>query len=575
MVLALQLVLLSCTPKKQIADAGREKPGNGKKELSYAEDQRFREIFHEANKHLSTANYQEAFEQFLAALQINPDCGACHYQLSALYNYQGRPSLAINAAKTSIQLEPENEWYNLQLALLYQSNGLHEDAVTQFIKLRKLNPYKADYLFPLAESQLRLGRNKDALNTFEEAERILGTSPELSMQKHGLYMQIGEDQKAIDELEKLIEAYPGEISYLGILAEAYEEMGNPEKALETYERLLEKDPQNGLVRLSLYDYFRYHGDSERAKKELRIAMTSEDVPIDAKMQVMMHYFAQSESNQQTLAEAYDLLSIMDVVDSNESKMHTIYGDFLYRDGKKDLALERYRKAVQLDPDHFAIWNQVMLIESELQRFDTMLVDSKLANELFPNQPSFYFFNGLANLQLGQPEEAIEILNIGKEYVIDNDDLLSEFYQNIAQAHHDLKQHQESDKNFDKALTYDPNNAYVMNNYAYYLSLRKEKLDQAAAMSKRSNELIPGSASFMDTYGWILFQQEKYEDAEIWLSKAMNFGGKEDGTVLEHYGDVLFMLNKTTEALDYWKQAKEKGGASDQIDQKIQEKRYIE
>lgn len=562
----------ACTTKQPVASNG-DKGGKGK--LSYSEQQQFKHLFHEANKFLAIADFEQAFNYFNEAIKINADCDACYYQLSGLYDFQGRTSLAIESSQKSIKLDPKNEWYLLQLAYLYQRNNMHSQAVATFKDLVSLSPERAEFYFPMAESQLMLGDSKAAIESFERAEKIMGSSEELSMQKHRLYLEVGENEKAVAELEKLIKAHPEDVAFLGILAEAYEEIGEKEKALATYERILEIDPQNGLVRLSLYDYFKYHGNSERAKKELRIAMASEDVPIDSKMQVMLGYFAQSEGNMEKRAEAYDFLEIMATVDSNEAKTHTVYGDFLYRDGKKREALARYRKAVQLDPDHFSIWNQVMLIESELEMFDEMIVDSETAMELYPTQPAFYFFNGVSHLRKENYDKSIEVLNIGKEYVINNDPLLAEFYQNLGQAYHDLGQHTRSDESFDKSLIYDTDNPFVLNNYSYYLSVRKEKLDKAAEMSKRSNELMPGTASFLDTYGWILFQQGNYSDAEIWISKSLNFGGNEDGTVLEHYGDVLFKLDKVSEAVEYWIRAKEKGGATDQIDNKIEHKKYYE
>lgn len=564
---------MSCTAKKSVSDKPG-KPGKGE-QLTGKSEQLFRIIFHDANKFLAIGDYEQAFGLFTKALNMNKECGACHYQLSGLFDFQGRTSLAVESAQSAVKLEPENEWYRLQLSYILQRNGMHEEAITSFKKLIDLAPNRAEYYFPMAESQLELDQNEKAIKSFEMAEKILGTSPELSMQKHRLYMEIGSEDKAIEELKKLIDNNPSDVSFLGILAEAYEEIGDKEKALATYEQILEIDPQNGLVRLSLYDYFRFHGNSTRAKKELRIALASTDVPIDAKMQVMLNYFAQSEGNMEKKSEAYDFLSIMAVVDSNESKMHTVYGDFLYRDERKEEALERYRKAVQLDPDHFSIWNQVMLIESELKQYDSMLEDSEVALELYPTQPAFYFFNGHAKLQKKNYDGAIEILNVGKEFVIGNEALLAEFHQTLAQAYHEIKDHSASDASFEKALIYDPSNAFTMNNYSYYLSDRKVKLELAAEMSKKANELMPGSASFLDTYGWILFQQGKYSEAEIWLSKSMNFGGNEDGTVLEHYGDVLFKLDRVSDAVEFWTKAKSVGGASEQIDKKIEEKKYFE
>jgi Tfp pilus assembly protein PilF len=74
---------------------------------------------------------------------------------------------------------------------------------------------------------------------------------------------------------------------------------------------------------------------------------------------------------------------------------------------------------------------------------------------------------------------------------------------------------------------------VLNNYAYYLSLRNEKLDKAEEMSKKSNEIDRDNASYNDTYGWILYGLGKYEDAKLWLEKAIANGASENAVILEH------------------------------------------
>ena len=151
----------------------------------------------------------------------------------------------------------------------------------------------------------------------------------------------------------------------------------------------------------------------------------------------------------------------------------------------------------------------------------------------------------------------------------------QFYSNLGDVYNKLKNYTESDKYFEKALTIDPNEATVLNNYAYYLSVRNEQLDKAETMSKKSNELVANSASYQDTYAWILFRESKFADAKIWLEKAMQSGGDKNGTILEHYGDVLFKLGDVEKAVSYWNQAKATGDHSEIIDKKITDKKLYE
>lgn len=58
-------------------------------------------------------------------------------------------------------------------------------------------------------------------------------------------------------------------------------------------------------------------------------------------------------------------------------------------------------------------------------------------------------------------------------------------------------------------------------------------------------------------------------------KAIKNSDEKNGTLLEHYADILFKLGNVEKAVEYWKKAKEAGEASEHIDKKINERKYIE
>ena len=155
------------------------------------------------------------------------------------------------------------------------------------------------------------------------------------------------------------------------------------------------------------------------------------------------------------------------------------------------------------------------------------------------------------------------------------ELLSQSFSSLGDCYHSLNDLQKSDQAYEKALTYNPDNAYTLNNYAYYLSVRGNSLDKAAEMSKHSNELQPNMASFEDTYAWILFKQKKYADAKKWMEKALAQIRITAPVQSEHYGDIMFHLGDTDAAVENWKKAKENGGDSPVLERKINEKKYVE
>ena len=247
----------------------------------------------------------------------------------------------------------------------------------------------------------------------------------------------------------------------------------------------------------------------------------------------------------------------------------------YLDTKYDTALTAYLKSLELSKDVFQVWQQVMVIYNQKKDWDKLAKICNDALELFPNQSIVYLFKGGAEIQNKENEKALKSFSRGEKMSSDNDKLRAQFLANLGDVYHNLNRYEESDSAYDRSLKLDPENSYVLNNYSYYLSLRKTNLEKAKQMSAYANKLEPDNSSFLDTYAWILFQLNDFTGAKDWQEKAMKAGGDKSGTILEHYGDILFQLGNKEEALKYWKQAKDAGTDSTTIDKKISEGKYLE
>lgn len=530
-------------------------------------------LFLDASKQKLIGNYDKTIEILKEAEEKSPNNATIKYEISQAYTYTGSLSYALDYAEKTVELDGSNHWYLLQLAYLYKSNSLHKEALTTFEKLHKLEPNNLSYAFALADAYLYVGNGKKAIEVINEVETQVGINEELSYQKRDLYFKMGDKKNAIKSIQDLVDAYPKEHIYLGALAETYQMTGDSVKAKELFLKLLQLDPTNGIAHFSLFQIYAQEQKDDKAIAALKEAFKSDDLTIDLKIDVLLSLYKMNSDKYNT--SSYELLESLIVIHPEEAKAYSIYGDFYNRDYKLKEAVTQYRKAVEIDPSKFAIWNQIMILESQTNQFELMLQDSKKAIELFPSQPSFYLFNGIANLQLNQPDEAIESLNTGRVLVLEDKVVLAQFYQYLAEAYHKTEEHKKSDEYYDKYLEIDPNNATVLNNYSYYLSLRKQNLTKAETMIAQADKMFPNNATFLDTYGWVLYQAGKYQDAKIKLESALNNGGSNSGEVLEHYGDVLFQLGMKNEAIDQWNKALILGGHSDKLKQKIDEKQLLD
>ena len=535
----------------------------------------FEYLFFNAAREKILGNYDSTETLLLQALRLDPNSAATLYELANIYGYKNNKKQALYYSRKAAMLEPKNSWYQLLYIDCLKENKMANEVINVYQKLVKEYPDHIDYYYELANAYIYTNKAADAIKIYDKIESLIGVAEEASMQKLKIYKALNNFEKAVGEVQKLIKTFPKESKYYGILGELYQGKGQSEKALAAYNDLIKIDAENPYVHLSLADYYRSIKKNEKAFNEIKIAFKSHDLNIDTKVKILLSYYSITETYTELKADADSLCKIIVEVHQDEAKAFSIYGDFLYRDKKIEEARTQYRKALDLDKSKYAIWNQLLIIESELNDYAAMEKESAEAMELFPNLALPYFFNGASNIQMKKYNEAIKSLNEGLEFVYDNESILAQFYANIGDANNQLKNYAASDSAYNKALEIEPNSVYVLNNYAYYLSLRNNNLEKAEAMSKKSNDISPNNNSYQDTYGWILYQMKKYNDAKIWIGKALENGGRKNGTLLEHYGDVLFKLGETEEALKYWIDAKKAGGTTELIEKKITDKKLYE
>jgi tetratricopeptide (TPR) repeat protein len=555
--------------------AGKEQSGTNSNSLSSEAEIQFKKLFFNATKERILQNYDLAETYFSQALKIDPNSAASMYELAGIYAFQNNKNQALFYSKKAASIDPKNVWYQLEYANCLKDNKQFEDVAHVYERLVKDNPENYDFYYELANAYLVINKPSEAIKVYDKIENNIGVTEEASMQKLKIYKKTNNTEKAVAEAKALIKTFPKEGKFYGILGELYQDMGMNDKAFQAYNDLLAIDPGNAYVHLSLADYYRNQKQNEKAFQEIKIAFQSKELDIDTKVKILLSYYSITETYSDLKGDADELCKIIVEVHPDEAKAFSIYGDFLLRDKKFPEAREQYRKSIALDKEKFALWNQLLFIESSLNDFVSMEKESKEAIELFPNQPLPFFYNGLANIQLKNYQAAIDILKEGKEFVFDNKILLAQFFEFIGDAQNQLKNYSESDAAYDKSLELNPSSVGVLNNYSYYLSIRNKDLEKAEAMSKKCNELEPNNNSYQDTYGWILYQMKKYDDAKVWVGKAIENGGKANGTLLEHYGDILYQLGDKDAAVSYWTEAKKFYGHTDLIDKKIIDKKLYE
>ncbi len=575
-LIVITMLLASCgTAKKQTKTPVPEKTEREESSISSDDKNEFEYTFIEGLKQKMIGNQKAAITLFSKCLEINPNSSSAMFELAKIYSGNGDQTSSSLLLEKAIKIDPENKWYTLLLAQIYQQGKQYEKAADLYHQLHLKDPEDLEYLYMNAALLSSAEKFDRAVQAYDELEKKIGINDQISVEKQQIYQAAGKKKEAQAELQKLIDSNPQEPHYYGLMADFYLSEKDEANALKYYNKILEIDPDNGFVLFSLTSFYREKDDKEKAWEYIRKGFQNKNVDVETKIQYYVLVTSEPDKPFFTDEQVSELVNILVQTNAEDYRVFTVYSEYLISKGKLTEAREQLRKVLETNKDNYLIWERMLLVSNDLLDFKSVYTDAGKAIELFPNQPILYGLQAVACLQLEKYTEAIEILDEGDAYLLDNVALKIQFDLYRAEANYKLDKVEEAFKAFDRVISLDPENWLAMNNYAYYLSLRNENLEKAEQLSGRAVRANPDNPTYLDTYAWVLFMRKDYTLAKFYMETAIKNGGDKNGVIVEHYGDILYMLGDKETALEQWKKAEKIGDVGEFIGEKIKQQRYLD
>lgn len=522
----------------------------------------------EGEKQFILGNYNAASELMKECLNIKSSSSVPYYNLAKIEFRKGNLIEAKSYINSAIERDHLNRWYFKLLTQIQIGNNDIIGAINSTKELMQLEPNELSNYLYLADLYISKKDYKAVLRVYDDIDRVSGYNPKFRLEKIKLLDIIGENTKAKEELINLIKIYPDNAYYYGLLAEFYVEDIEYEKALGAYDKVRELEPDNGILHLSMFEFYTRIGEKDKALEEIENAIKHKDVPIDNKIQALvgLNEIYRSKEVENLQKKLIDYLCETNPDDYRVAllKVEKLMKDKQYRD-----ASETLERVVNSNKNNFYIWQQLMIVENIRNDNNSLKLKSEEALSIFPNQPIFYMFNGIANYNLKKYDAAVSILKAGIDFSNNNNEIRKQIFTYIGESYYRKENLDEAFSYFDKALELDSNNTYVLNNYSYYLALENKQLSKADILMRKCINLDSENASYLDTYAWVLFQKEDYKEALKYIEKAYNNGGDSSVVILEHYGDILFKNGYKNQALEKWKNAMDKGSKSEELKEKIE------
>jgi len=543
--------------------------------LSQKERMNNSELLVDAVKDKNIGNFEDAIIKLNKIINIDNKNHTAHYQLALIRQLLQKPADAIFSAQEAVKLDPKNQWYKVTLAELYDDTKKSDLALKIWEQLAKDYPDNLDYFYNVVISNIYLGKWKEAIDGYNKIEKITGVNETLAFAKQRIWLMMKNFEKAADEMKQLIAVSPREGRYRVLLGDMYLKNNMLNKAKIQYDSAIIIEPEISSVYLSLADYYRKNNDTENSKKSLKTAFSKSGVDLDSKIGILMSYYDLSEKYDTLKTDAFELLDILVKAHPEEPKSWSMYADFLMRDKRYSEAEVAYINVIKFDKSKYIVWEQLLMIFSIQQKFDSLISYSSQAIELFPSQPYLFYAKGIALYAKADYEQAANTFEMGKSLILEPNEMLRDMMQYLGEIYFKQKKYDRSDAAFDRVLRLDPKNIHTLNNYSYYLALRGEQLDKAEIMAKKLIDLSPNSSLYYDTYAWVLFKKGSFSEAKINIEKAIELNSNVSAEILEHYGDILWKTGDKTKAVDYWNKSSIKSSASEILKKKIENKNYFE
>ena len=392
-------------------------------------EDKFQELFYEALKQKGIENYDRAAEAFRKCIEIDDSVPVLYFELGKSLNKLKNFGAAEDAFKKAVDKDPDNEWFLDELYGFYVSQNEHDKAIKTVKQLVRFHP---DYKEDLASLYVRIKKYDAALEVLDALDAEFGISVDRDIMRNRIYDASGRKKDQIKNLESRVENNPEkESNYLALIFR-YSENNEKEKAFETAKELLKINPNSQLVHLALYKFYLDDNEAEKAIESMKIVIKSTQIKPKAKLKVLtdfVNFVKENPEYETDLIEATALVS-----DTNNSKTVIELGHYYLAKNNKEKALENFEAALKLEPNNFKVLRNVILLYIDLKKFNLAKEKSGDALETYPSQPLLYLINGVALNELNKPKEALESLETGLDYIIEDTKMEADFYNQLSKAH---------------------------------------------------------------------------------------------------------------------------------------------
>ena len=491
----------------------------------------------EAIRKKESGDLEGAIKVYLKVQDKEPSSFAAAYSLAELYAQTNQFPKALEQSTRANQLERSNLWGWRLTKSLYEESRQVSKALDCADSLRVHGERDAVFFHETAQWAAQSGFPDRAVRFLDHADALGGVNPERVAFRSQLLFPKG-PQSAIQVLRDGLLSFPNHPELEGQLGTLLIQQGQWKDAEAIFLAALQRDPQDGRASWMLYELYRQTKQVEAAETQALRLLAAPNLGIDRKVQLVASLLVPSSQEWNLKVDDRWAQALLGA-HPEEAKVWTLAADIANHNGNPLEAARRWRKALSLPGgDLWPLHLGLLQADEDLNDADALIRDARNAQASYPLQALVYYYEGMGHQKKSDYPAAERAYRSGLRYAGNAPEVRSSIQLQLAEVFHRAGRGAESNALFDALVQQDSTNAVAWNNYAYFLAVRGERLEEAEAMAQRAVRLAgkgkdPIPYTLVDTLAWVLHKQGKKEAAWAAMEWCWSLGGNADPSVQKH------------------------------------------
>ncbi len=410
------------------------------------ETDKFQDYFYESLLQKGIENYDKAIAALEQCLKIKPKDATVYFELGrnqlALKQFEN----AYNSFEKATQIDSKNKWFWLGMYDVDYQTGNYNRAI---IVVNKLIEFDEIYKEDLVSLYMNTQQFDKALSLINELNDKIGKSDRRDLYKMQILSQRkyqnAEIAHLIDQINKNLKE---ESNYIALIR-LYSKNNDVEKVLEITRKLEVEIPTSEWAQVGLFKYYLDNNEEQKAVNSMNIVLASTKTDPKIKYRILNEFLIFVDKNPQYAPDLEKAISYF----ANDSNVDVAKKTGKYYHNKKqwDKAVQYYEQALKNNSGDDVETN-LFLFQAyiETKQFDVLEKKATAMVEIFPTLPQFYYFSGLAKNQLKQFKKAKEMLEMGMDYLVDNEILEINFNIQLGESFNGLGDLKKKEFYFSKA-----------------------------------------------------------------------------------------------------------------------------